>query len=294
MSETISLYLDLEPGQSADLEVVARAALSWATAVREMATHIDPMCEVRLELINGTKSSLSLNACLDLVRSAAPSRKTIKTLLIGVLLWLGRHPFDWAYDQVLDAVKAHLEDRDAPASDAEARVIADQVVSLLKPSVAGEAKRQMFRELERDPAIRGVGASREPGARPARIIPRSEFPARLSGTDVAAEGDLRRTVTAEYDVVLVSPVLKDAERRWRFQHGALPEFGATMRDHEFLEDLKTGRIAVPMRPGLKMRIEIQSKEENIGGVWEVKERAVSRVIEPSDRGQPQFLLPAEQ
>ena len=48
MRETISLYLDLKPGEKPDFEVVGRAAAAFAEAVKELAYIIDPGCEVRL------------------------------------------------------------------------------------------------------------------------------------------------------------------------------------------------------------------------------------------------------
>jgi hypothetical protein len=291
--ETISLYLDLEPDNRADIEVVARAALAWAAVIREMAAHLDPMSEVRVDLISGTEGSLSLNAVFRFVRNAVPSPKTSKALLFGIVLWLARHPADWAYDQVLDAVKHRALLHGKHISDDDAQDIARQVTILLKPAVAGQPKRELFREIERDPSIIGVGASINHGDRPADIVPRAEFKQRAGEAVEMGDDDRRRTVVSELDVVLVSPVLKDAERSWRFQHGALPEFGATMKDHDFLEALNAGRIDVPLRPGVAMRIQLQSKEVFQGGIWAVTDRAVIKVIQPGDRGQPSFILPTE-
>ncbi|MEG3176180.1 hypothetical protein U1872_08070 [Sphingomonas sp. RB3P16] len=292
--ETISLYLDLEPDQRADIEVVARAALAWAATIREMAVHLDPMSELRVDLISGTEGSLSLNAVFRFVRSAVPTRKASKALLFGILLWLTEHGLEWTYDQILDAVKHRTVANGQEIAEEDAQDIARRVAVLLKPSIAEGPKRALFREVERDGAIRGVGASAQPGERPADIVPRADFKQRAGETVESSEDDRRRTVVSELDVILISPVLKDAERRWRFQHGGLPEFGATMKDHAFLEALNAGRLSVPMRPGVPMRIEVQSREELHGEIWEVTERAVSRVIEPSDRGQPSFALPTEQ
>ncbi|MDB5695099.1 MAG: hypothetical protein JWN21_642, partial [Sphingomonas bacterium] len=46
----ISLYIDLEEGELADLEIVSRAAIAWAEAIREAAFILDPTVEVRVEL----------------------------------------------------------------------------------------------------------------------------------------------------------------------------------------------------------------------------------------------------
>jgi hypothetical protein len=64
LQETISLYLDLKPGQKADFEVVGRTAAAFAEAVKEIAFIIEPGMEVKLEFDSGTEGSLSLNALL--------------------------------------------------------------------------------------------------------------------------------------------------------------------------------------------------------------------------------------
>ena len=57
MADTpISLYLELVPDQKADLEVVARAALAFDAAIKELAYIIDPGMEIKVELESGTES----------------------------------------------------------------------------------------------------------------------------------------------------------------------------------------------------------------------------------------------
>ena len=67
-AEPISLYVDLHPGEAPDLEVVARAAIAWSEAIKEIAFLLDPSTEVRIELKSGTEGSLSLNGLLKAVR----------------------------------------------------------------------------------------------------------------------------------------------------------------------------------------------------------------------------------
>lgn len=290
----ISLYIKLAPGTVADLDVVARTALAFSAAVREMAATVDPMSEVRIELASGTEGSLSLNSIIRRIKGAVPSRAQLKVVVLAVLVWMGEHGGEWAYDKVLDALKGEHAEVTKGLSQAEIEDIARQVSAALGAKAAEQPKRQVFHELERDQSIIGVGATVEPGSIPSTIIPRSEFAARAGQSADVADEDRRRTVVSELSVVLVSPVLKDAERSWRFQHGSLPEFGAVMKDHDFLEALKLGRIAVAMRPGVEMKIELHTKEELEEGVWTVRERSVPRVIYPDDRGQGSLPLPTEQ
>src|ERR1041385_2963429 len=60
----ISLYIDLERGQKADLEAVARASLAFAATIRDIAFVLDPSVDIRVELASGTESSLSLKPVL--------------------------------------------------------------------------------------------------------------------------------------------------------------------------------------------------------------------------------------
>jgi hypothetical protein len=294
MEEALSLYLDLQDGRKADLEVLARASLAWAAAIRGMAAGMDPMSEVRIDVVDGTEGSFSLNAVVRFVRSAIPSRTATKALVMAVLLWMSEKGVEWTYEQVLDAVKDHVLSRGEQVPDDQTRQMAREAHSALKSSGAEQPRKQFYREIERDDAIEAVGATDKPGARPATLVPRSEFARRAGDRDVSNDPDeTKRTVTSELDVILISPVLKDAERSWRFQHGALPEFGATMKDHDFLDALRAGRIGVPLKPGIRMRIELKSREEMVGGVWEVQDRSVTRVLSPTDGSQPSFLLPTE-
>jgi hypothetical protein len=289
---TISLYLDLKEGEKADLEVVARASLAWAATLREMATILDPFSEVRIELASGTPGSLSLNGVIKHLRGALPSKTHSRALILAALLWMADKTADWGWQKVLDRLTTKHPEATKHLTKAEAEDLAKQIAAALQPTVAEQPKRQLFRELERDPVIVGVGATEKPSRRPEVIVPRSEFRER-AGDAVDEDGNLerKRTVTTTVRVVLVSPVLKDAERSWRFQPAGLAEFGAKMKDHDFLEAFRLGRIAVPMKPGVEMTIEVQSKEELIGGSWVVQERSVSRVLSPAPPSDS--LLPPE-
>ena len=66
--DRLNLYLELEPGQLADLEVVARASISFVEAVREVAYIVDPSVTIRLELESGTEGSLSLNSVIKYIK----------------------------------------------------------------------------------------------------------------------------------------------------------------------------------------------------------------------------------
>ncbi len=290
-SAPISLYLDLEENESANIEVVARTALAWSAAVKELAFVIDPSMEVEIELVSGSEGSLDLNACLKAFSKFAGQQPKLATVIVTSLTWFMVQTGSYTYQRVMD----WLTGKDAPQvvrqlSRAEIESIAREVVNAQEKQIAGEQRRQIFHELNKDASIIGVGATQERDTKPAMIIPRSEF-AERSGSiiSVTEEEVRRRTETAIIPVILVSPTLKDAERSWRFQAGSLPEFGAVMKDHAFLDALLAGRVALPLRAGVEMEIELETKQELVGGLWTVKERNVVRVIRPGLLDDPNQL-----
>ena len=91
------------------------------------------------------------------------------------------------------------------------------------------------------------------------------------------EAETRSPVTQE-TLTLISPVLLDAQRRWRFSvHGF--EFGAVVKDHDFLERFLSGSVRVPMIAGITMDVVLETREEKVGDVWTVRERIIERVLD---------------
>jgi hypothetical protein len=82
------------------------------------------------------------------------------------------------------------------------------------------------------------------------------------------------------DVLLVSPVLEDAERSWKFRQPGMPEFGAVMKDRGFLDAIARQEVHEELRFGIPMRVEIEFKERFDGALWQIEERNVARVIRP--------------
>ncbi len=279
----LSFYLDLKEGHIADIEVVARTAIAWSQAVKELAYITDPSIEVRVELASGTAGSLSLNSIVRVVKRTSGKHPKLTTVIIATLTWFALESGSYTLDKIYD----YLLSEDAPAesralTDDERKAIAEEVVKIVREQTARKEREAIFRELERDPGILGAGVTSRQGERPFIIVPRSEFSER-SGQSATVDLDdaKRRTTTETVPVTLISPILKDAERRWRFQIGSLPEFSATMKDHDFLEGVAKGDFPLPLRIGVEMEIELETKEEFEGELWVVKERSVIRVISPA-------------
>lgn len=66
------LCTDLQPDTSADLDVVSRAALALAVALRELALMLDPSTAVRAELVGGGQSDRCLPEAERNRRGARP------------------------------------------------------------------------------------------------------------------------------------------------------------------------------------------------------------------------------
>ncbi|MGX9392535.1 hypothetical protein ACWX0K_20490 [Nitrobacteraceae bacterium UC4446_H13] len=274
MDEQVSLYLDLEDGLIADLEIVARASLAFSAAVKEVAYILDPSVEVSLKLSSGTEGSLSLNTIIETVKDKASDRQTLAAIGLTVLGWFGNDVRQYIMTQAFD--KAFKSEK--KLSPEEIRQITESVTKALDAKIANHNVQQVYREISRDPAIKGIGASPEPGKRPDRIVPRTSFPEYLP--DHEEQFGETRTREKEERVTLISPVLLPGARRWKFSFHE-GEFGASIKDEAFLNEVLAGRYPIVMRTGIEMDVILQTKEEKEDGVWVVKERVVLRVLNTS-------------
>src|SRR5690606_34764397 len=102
-----------------------------------------------------------------------------------VLFWFGNHLLDWSFDQVMDLIsgKPDKVQVELNLSPDDMKALGEMVDKIIKNGIGQPHVRQVYKELEADPAIKGVGATRAPRQRPAVIVPRSEFPKR-AGTSI--------------------------------------------------------------------------------------------------------------
>lgn len=288
----ISLYFALEQGRKADMEVAARAAIAFAESVRELAKLFDPFGDVRVELASGSESSLGLNGLIRKLRGFPASHPGWFAFLVAIAVNVSGDVRSWTVGEVMN----FMTGADAPKgvqhlSDADKEVIAKDVVSMLSNGVAKKSTRQIFREVQRDPAIVGVGVTAAPRRRPDYIVPRDQFP-EASGEEGAVEVTTdTRTARERMRVTLKKLRLEAVVSSWRFQHGSLPEFSAEMKDKSFLQAFADDRIEFPLRIGIEMDIELESEQHFEGGVWTIKKRSVSKVFSPEARPSPLGLFP---
>jgi hypothetical protein len=294
----LSLYLDLQKGHYADLEVVAKASLAFAELVREAAYLLDPGAEIRLELISGTPGSLGLNTIIKLTKHPKlPKRAHILAAISGATAWIIMESASWGLGQMLDWLKGP----DAPAAaraltDDELAAIASEISSRITHEIAQRQKRKLLSTLAQDPSIIGAGTSSVPGKRPALIIPRSNFKAGPTHSLQLSEPEMsgRRITSTRVTLTLISPVLMQSDRRWKFRIGQ-DEFGAAVKDRGFVERVLAGEMRVRLKAGIEIDAELETVEELEAGVWTVKERRVMKVFgmrEPAQNSDL-FLAPPE-
>ena len=270
----LRLYYQVEKGRVADLEVISRASIAFAEGLREIAYILDPSITLQIGISGHTDGSLWQDNILSF-RKNLLEKPNAKYVLAGIaisgLAWLMAPPAERARDEIWrPLLEKYLPENTDPENDIQSSAIK----RILSNDVSGKYRQQFFREAERDTAILGVGATIE-RERPTVIIPRSDF-SKNSGRVISEEIGLERSTVGEIRVILISPVLEVGPRRWKFAT-AQGEFGASIRDKQFLRDIVAGKTSVRMRSGIEMEVQLETRERLIDGVWTVFERNVLRV-----------------
>ena len=271
----LRLYYSLAEGHTADAEVIARASLAFIAGVRELAYVLDPSLKVGVGIKGHADGSLweDLLLLVDKAQAEASARPKRYSLALAALAWIMSPPAervrDIAWQPILDK---YLPDATADEIDEAKRII--KVAENGK--VAVREKQQFYREVGRDTGITGVAANIE-RKRPTWIVPRSDFPS-YSGQSPVIQSGLDRTTVGPMRVIILSPVLEVGPRRWKFAT-AQGEFGASIKDREFLEKIVAGETRVRMRGGVELDVELETKERLVDGVWTITERNVLRVVD---------------
>lgn len=274
-SAPVSLYLDLEDGQTADLEVVAKASLAAVAAIREIAFQIDPLLVVRVEIESGTKGSLSINAWIKSQKEKHLTKRNIATAALVFVVYFKDEIKDHVVGQLLDEYLPSISEE--MFSDTQRREMAEVFDQALAKRVGKKEIEKVYQELEEDPAVKGVGAGTAPGKKPDGIVPRSDFKYRSGQVRVTETEVKKRVSEPRMTVTLVKPALEHRHRSWKLR-GPHGEFGAVMHDEQFLDDLLYEKIRVPMIEGLQLDVTLKIEEEfTPEGVWETKSRKITKV-----------------
>ncbi|ACL58486.1 hypothetical protein Mnod_3577 [Methylobacterium nodulans ORS 2060] len=277
-ADQLSLYLDLEEGQKADLEVAARAAIALTATVREIAAFIDPFSDVKLELIDSSEGSLFLNTKVRFLSAAGPKEMTLYAVLFVCLTWIGTSAVGFVVEKIEDHVWEQAFGKDfAKLSDDDKKDIADLVARAIEANAGKKPSERLYAELSQDPAVKGVAVTKDRNKKPSSIVPRSEFASRSGGAVRNERVIQRRTTRGIRKVILVSPVLVPGKRRWKFRIGK-EEFGAPVHDTQFVDAVLSGKFPIVMKSNVEMTVDLEVTEELNDGHWEAMDYNVWRVL----------------
>jgi hypothetical protein len=273
VAESITLYLGLKKGEKADFEIVGLAAAAFAEVVKEIAFILEPALQVKLEFESGLEGSLKLEAVLKSLNSADGRRGMLVGIVSAVGLMLVTDLRQYGVGKLLD--KYLMPEQRLSLSDEDIERIAKAVKGVHDGRVAKAPVKEMYRQLDRDAAIESVGSIAKRDAKPIDPIPRSEFPVR-AGIEPRVDDTpkSRRSVTTE-NLVLITAVFLHADRVWRFQ-SHFGEHSYHVLDLKFLDDALNGKF--PMKEGVEITAEVETLEENEGGVWIPKRRSILKVL----------------
>jgi hypothetical protein len=267
----LTLYLDLAQGEKPDVATAARAMLAFEDAVKEIMYVLDPGAVLRVEFDSGTEGSLKLNTIIRSLQKRGLDKKSILALIFSVVLWLASSTGDYIYHKILDNLVA---EQSATVTDQEFTSAIIDARQIQKNGIGEKQVRQIFREIQGDKSIIGIGVSTSKASKPISVTPRSEFEERAK-EEIEVSTDVR-TKTEPKTVLLVSPVLVPSERKWRVKLDK-DEFGVIIKDEKFLKDFLSGSLKIPMRSGIVLDVLLETREEKIDGVWKIKNRTVLSV-----------------
>lgn len=277
MSEiSLTLYIDLEQGSRIDLDVLANAALAWSNLIKVSGQQVDPFTDWHVELESALPGSQKLKSIIRLPQNAE-TRGMIKGALLASILFVFKEAIAWGVSEVLE----YLTGGDAPSEvqmlpESERQKLAEEIVLLLRGGQGAAEAKDVYKALKEDEKVQGVGVTANSSGRPSFVVGRSEFSSRTD--DEKLDDKVERTKVETIELTLIRPVLTtDTSRRWGFQ-SSFGSFGAPIRDQSFLKTLSEGRLNVPMTQGIRMVVEIEITEEQVGAVWRPVDRVIIRVI----------------
>lgn len=277
----VSLYFKLREDETADLEIIAEAAIAWVETLRAIAQAVDPESDVKVELVNVDQSSAIFNTLVDWFdRNVDPHLDRIArgydrqprgrkfVMALAVFTITSAYP---TYDAVFGEHYT-AEDRE--------RLKRIEEQTRHNPAVT-TARSRFFRIVERERTIEAVGIKEEPESDPIVLIESKSF--EHDDGLFAIDSDVpERVQQAVLEVVLVKPALVHTPRSWTFKPDGLPEFDAMMRDAKVLHAIQAKGFPSQMREGVRMTIRIETHEVQVDGQWRLTRggRSVMRVIDP--------------
>lgn len=271
----LRLYYSLDEGHTANAEVVARASLAFIAGIKELSYVLDPSIKIQIGIQGHADGSLweDLLLLVDKAQDEYRARPNRYGLALAALAWIMSPPLERARDIVWEPIL----DKYLPNAKKEDIADAKRIIKIAESGkVAVREKQQFYREIKRDTGISAVSANID-REKPKWTVPKKDFP-EYSGQGPVIESDLDRTTIGPMRIIILSPVLEISNRRWKFAT-AQGEFGAVVKDQEFLEKIVAGQTRVRMRGGVELDVELETKERLVDGVWTITERSVLNVVE---------------
>jgi hypothetical protein len=281
----VLLQLDLESGHSADAIVAGEALIAWVEAMREANRILDPLSEIKVDLVSAEAACLRLWAAVEFIEAkllgnasrALDSVPRIKKFVVaGVLGATGGIAATGGAMLILPDQTVHIAPEEKPAYEGAKREIEES------PAVQSKVRR-FYGAVQRDRRITGVMVAEDVAQPPIVRVPREEFAVR-SGLFVPGVDTPERDQHAVWEAVITHPALFSEPRVWGFIRDGLP-FTARVEDDSFLRAIHDGTLPIRIQEGVILQVEIVWRERLEGQAWVPvpRSRRIIRVISPKPR-----------
>ncbi|MDR7153874.1 hypothetical protein J2W40_000677 [Sphingobium xenophagum] len=280
----LSLYFDTRPGELADLEVAAAAAIEWAQGIKAAASAIDPNCDYRVSLVAAKPGSSNWIAKIEQSKPNQAAKRVARGWKkIPVIMRLGIGLAVVVPTTVKPTLDYWLGD-DGFSETQKREMLEIYEKAKSSEPVKGHHK-AMFKIVQRDEKITGVGTGMPHGEnwKPKALVPADQFAEADGLFELQEEAEDERTIPQTLDVVLVTPRLENAPRAWTFRQEGIPgNFNAVMKDKKFLAALERSAVRESLRLNIPMRIRMEIKQRKTDGEWKVMRqgRSVVEVVSP--------------
>lgn len=284
-TEQIVLHFETASGRFPDSRIAAQALLDWIALAEAAAEAIAPGIPLSIEIVGGaTPGSTRFPQLLRWaddrvsdVKLAWSEYPHLRSMVVG-----GAHTLWTATIAAAVSVGLAPDQQTVALSDVDRAILADLKEQAAKSSTVAATSQRLYRTLEKEPAIVGVGVADDWSKKPSLIVPRSEFPERGGLWEPQQSAPEEQVIRDEWSVVLLRPVLQASPHAWRFSRDGLP-FSAMMHDAKFLSAMRDGKIPINLQEGVMMRVEVEHTVRLNGQVWEPVPRSwrIVRVLSPT-------------
>jgi len=281
--EEIVLQFDFDARTNADAIVAAEALIAWVEAAQAASAVIDPIAELKVDLVSADQACLKLRTIFRFVEDKILSPPAdfleefprIKKLAVATVIGI---PAGLAI-----VVGEHLMYPEPPPdlSPSAQERYREEIKKLEQSPEVGRKVQQFYKRVEQQGSINQVSVNEGEGRSPLIAVPRREFSFRSGFWSGGEEAPSERPQAKIWDVVLTHPALVSKPETWRFKRDGLP-FSARMEDDAVLLAIKDGRLPLHFQEGESMKVRVEWRERLVGKVWEPIQRTyrIAKVLEP--------------